>query len=128
LTFKKGNTFGKNPGGRKAVIPALLGVPTMSKENVRRLVLKYLQMTPAEMGEKLHDPNTTMLEHMMMAVIQKAMKEGDEKRINFLLDRSIGKVATVDDTPELEARKREILEAIPSHKIVKLLREHPIEK
>jgi hypothetical protein len=47
-----------------------------------------------ELDEILADPVTPMINKMVAQVIKKAAAEGDQHRLNFLLDRLIGKVPT----------------------------------
>lgn len=53
---------------------------------------KYLYMTAGELVACQKDPNTLMIDHLIISLIAKATKEGDYKRLSMLLDRMIGSV------------------------------------
>lgn len=57
-----------------------------------QLCNKYLSMSKDEIDTARKDPKLTMLEVMIVSVIHKAIVHGDQKRLDFLLDRLIGKV------------------------------------
>ena len=49
-------------------------------------------MTPAVLAERLQSPTATMLEGFIGSIIQQGIKSGDQSRLSFLFDRTIGKV------------------------------------
>jgi len=72
--------------------PELKGVPRLKKEEVEAVLARFAHMSRAEIRAKMEDPKTTMLEMMVGSVVLKAYKHGDQNRLNFLLDRTIGRV------------------------------------
>jgi hypothetical protein len=83
-----------NPAGRPKT-------PDFFKDNgvkasptlIRAMIMKFGQMTKEEMMTFLATPFPTMLESMICSIMLKAVVEGDHSRVNFLLDRLIGKVS-----------------------------------
>lgn len=53
---------------------------------------KYLTMTRTEILAASKDYNLPMLEAWLVSIISKAIKTGDTNRLDFLLNRMIGKV------------------------------------
>lgn len=49
-------------------------------------------MTTDEIKAIQKDPSTTMIEHLIISILGKAAKDGDQKRMNMILDRVIGPV------------------------------------
>lgn len=72
--------------------PELKKIPRLSKESVEKLMTKFANMDRIEIQELMKDPKATMMELMVGSVILKAYKDGDQSRINWILDRTIGKV------------------------------------
>ncbi len=89
--FKPGNTTGKL-GGRPPIPEDLKEISLISTDTVKRLIARYVEMNKAQLQQAAQDPSTPMLEMMIASVIVKATKDGDYSRIDFLLNRLIGKV------------------------------------
>lgn len=91
----KGRPFQKGkPGGpgRPRMNPELKKIPGLSKEEVDKILAKFGRMSRAEIKDHMADPATPMLELMVGAVVMKAYQHGDQSRLNFILERTIGKV------------------------------------
>lgn len=83
MKWKKGQSG--NPSGRpKHYITA---------ERVRTVIDTLSAMSREAMHDKIQDPAATMLEIQIASIIARAAKDGDYGRMNFLLDRMIGKVS-----------------------------------
>lgn len=67
-------------------------IPGLSKEEVDKILAKFGRMSRAEIKDHMADPATPMLELMVGAVVMKAYQHGDQSRLNFILERTIGKV------------------------------------
>ena len=92
--FQKGNTFGK---GRPPIPDDLKNVDKVTTETVHRVFSKYAGMTREQIRRLLEHPATPALEVMLGSIIGKAIKEGDHLRMNFVLDRLVGKVKDVSE-------------------------------
>ena len=80
-----------NPLGRPKVPEDIKDARKMNKLEFERLLNKYLSMTAKEINEVLLHPETPSLDIIVCQVIIKAAARGDYLRLNFLLDRLIGK-------------------------------------
>lgn len=89
-TFKPGQSG--NPGGRPKLSPELIKHRFMTRETAIRWMSEVVHATKDELNEVMNDPSTPALKLMMAAVIAKGVKFGDHQRLNFLLDRLIGKI------------------------------------
>lgn len=88
--FKPG--ISGNPKGRPRIREDLKKIELMSGTDVARLLQKMLNMRTQELQGMVDDPDTPAMELVVAKIIHKAMVEGDQARLNFLFDRTIGKV------------------------------------
>ena len=107
--FKPGQSG--NPSGRNKIRDDLKDVKLLSKADVKRLIQKIIDMSPEELLELSNDKTVPALEHMMASVVINAVKQGDQARINFLLEQTIGKVAEKHEHEMVDVTyKTEVLE------------------
>jgi hypothetical protein len=92
--FKKGKPGGP---GRPPMAPELKGIPRLTKEQVEACIAKYQWMGLDELEVAMKDEKRSMLEHMIMSIIHKAVVQGDQGRMEFLLNRTIGKVKDITE-------------------------------
>lgn len=100
--FQKG--VSGNPNGRPKLPPEIKQIQKMSPTFVRAMINKLSRMTKDELATHLKDPKTPVLEVTLGSIYAKAIKDGDYMRLNFLLDRTIGKVKDEVDislTPQI---------------------------
>lgn len=85
-----------NPNGRPRLPPELKAIQALSPSYIKMIIAKFSRMTKGEMGSFLMQPpeqgGPNMMEIMIGSIIAKAAQDGDYNRLNFLLDRAIGKV------------------------------------
>jgi len=81
-----------NPAGRPKIPDDIKQAKRLNKLEVERLMNKFMAMTKDEISQSINDPTTPALEIMIGSIIAKAVSHGDPVRLNFLLDRLIGKV------------------------------------
>ena len=85
-----------NPSGRPK-IPGredLKQIQLMSKTDVKKIFQKYLDKTLEELQFLAQNPmNITALDVLVIKVIEKALVDGDHHRFDFLINRTVGKVA-----------------------------------
>lgn len=79
-------------GYTKTVPDDLRQARKINKTEVERVLNKYLSAPFGELQAQLKDPNNSTLEVLVMSVLITAIKRGDHDRLNFVLDRLIGKV------------------------------------
>lgn len=96
---------GKKTGGKDwtpGEQPKSPGRPELPREfkKARRLTRtafegicnRFVHMTGPELRKAKYEPQRTQLERIVIAVLEKAEGWGDTSRLNFVLDRLIGKV------------------------------------
>jgi hypothetical protein len=77
----------------------------LTKARLEGLLNKHLWYTKDEAKSVVVDPETPMLEILIASIVNKAIVQGDEKRLNFILDRLIGK-------PEVEVKINDYMEKL----------------
>lgn len=97
--FKKGQSG--NPKGRPKTREDLKKIKLMTADEASRLIQKIVDMDADKLADMMADPKTPALEIMVAKVVLKAIQEGDTSRINFIFDRTVGKVI---DKREVEVR------------------------
>lgn len=93
--FKPGQSG--NPAGKPPMPPELKAIKALTPGFVKMIIAKFARMSKEEMGQLLMKPPGSegapnMMEIMIGSIVAKAAQDGDYSRLNFLLDRSIGKV------------------------------------
>ncbi len=88
--FKKGNKA--NPYGRPKTPPDLKAARQLTRVKLEILINKYLALGKIEILKIMANPETPSIDVMICSIISKAVSHGDEKRLDFILDRLIGKV------------------------------------
>lgn len=63
----------------------------MNKAKFMELLIKYLDMSLSELKVAKSNKKTPALDRIVIAVILQAISRGDYKRLDFLMDRIIGK-------------------------------------
>lgn len=66
----------------------------LTRDKVSSVVGKFACMTRDELQDVIKNPKSSMLEITVAAIMARAAKDGDFNRLNFILDRSIGKVTS----------------------------------
>ena len=84
-TFKPGQSG--NPKGRAKTPPDILHARQITRNELERVLNRYIYMTKSEIIRAAQDPETPALELMIASLISKGTNEGDYKRVSFLLDR-----------------------------------------
>ena len=88
--FKKGQSG--NPKGRPPMPEDLRQIKKLSPALIRNIIAKLSRMSRIELEKHIKQSTTPMLEATIGNVYHKALVNGDYMRMNFLLDRTIGKV------------------------------------
>jgi hypothetical protein len=92
--FKPGKSG--NPNGRPKLAPELITAKALTKEAAIRWLNEVVHANKDELNALMNDPSTPGLKLMMASVIAKGVKFGDYQRLNFMLDRLIGKIPEAD--------------------------------
>lgn len=88
--FKPGQSG--NPNGRPKMPAELKKAKNMNKIKFMELLVKYLSFSLDELKAAKSDKSTTALDRIVISIILNAISKGDEKRLDFLMSRIIGKV------------------------------------
>lgn len=93
---KKGQVL--NPNGRpplpdhlKMTIK-LTHLRDFTRNRIIEMISKMFLHTPEQLTEVFNHPETTALEKAFIKIMHEAIRKGDEKKLQFLLDRAFGKV------------------------------------
>lgn len=101
-----------NPSGKPAGL--------LTKDQVSSVMGKFSHSTREQLQAVITNPKSTMLEIMVASVMARAAKDGDPNRMEFLLQRTIGKV---QDLSQIELKKWDAeFEQLPRQNILDVLR------
>lgn len=87
--FKKGESG--NPNGRPKLPRELRHCMNMNKIKFAELLVKYLDYSLEDLKKVKSEKETPSLDRIVISIILNAIKKGDEKRLDFLMNRIIGK-------------------------------------
>jgi hypothetical protein len=103
-----------------------------AKAEVIKSISEGLMMTKDEIAKVMNDPEATMVQMLVGAVILKAIKEGDMYRFGTLINYVLGKPKPLgsswhDDLPSEGGKDpseiaKQALKAIPSSALIEVLR------
>lgn len=126
--WKKG--YVANPKGRPHIPDDLKGLKErFTRDIVERTFIKYMCMPVKELQKLVNfsqNPDAALLsalDHIIIQVIVKAGLDGDQQRLSFLLDRTIGKVVDKTEHNEYRINVNAHLDMIPKDKLIALLKE-----
>jgi hypothetical protein len=88
--FKPGQVA--NPNGRPIVPEEIKELRKLNRSEIEQLISDFMRKPLHELQAMSKNPATTALDRMIASVVEQAVFRGDHKRLNFLLDRLIGKV------------------------------------
>jgi len=95
-----------NINGRPSLPQELKKAMQMNRVDFQELLIKYLSYSPQELAVAQSSKDTKALDRIVIAVIINAINKGDQQRLDFLLNRIIGKVREqVDHTSNGESMK-----------------------
>lgn len=86
--FEPGNQYGK----RKTLPADVKAMRKLTRAEVIEKLSKYLHLEKRELKKIKDSVNTPMLDLMVISVIEKASSLGDDRRLNFLLENTVGKL------------------------------------
>lgn len=92
----------------------------LTRDEVEAIMARFTRLSREELQIVVQNPKSTMLEIMVASVMAKAAKDGDCARLNFLLDRSIGKVKDIQEVHQ--HNYDEDLDKEPKENVLELLR------
>jgi hypothetical protein len=89
-----GNDFvvGDPRAGRHPTPPDLKAARRLSKTEFERIANRFIWLSDAELVSASKDPGLSQIERMIHAIIEKAVNQGDHMRLEWFLQRLLGKV------------------------------------
>lgn len=92
--FTKGSPIASLAGKKSsnALPPELKNARLENANKVEATLYKYMSSPIEVLQAVMKDPTTPSIELIVIKIITEAIKTGDQQRLNFLLDRTIGKV------------------------------------
>lgn len=84
-----------NPKGRPRLPEDIKEARALNQIELTRILNKYLYMPIEEIKRELAKPNTPALEVAVGKVLAAAINKGDQKRLDFILSRTVGSVKKV---------------------------------
>lgn len=88
--FKPGQSG--NPSGRPKVPGDILEARKLNQVELERIINKYLYMDRESVKAAINNPATPMMELMVASIVAQAAQKGDQQRLDFVLNRLVGKV------------------------------------
>jgi len=96
-------------------------VGMVNHNSVRRTLSRIWKMNRFALKKFVENPDTPMGEIALASILVRAVDEGDSAKLNFLLDRLVGKAKLSLDKPE----ELDELARIPTEKLLELIESAP---
>ena len=103
MRWKKGQSG--NPGGKPKIPDDIKETRSLNQYELERIINRYLHMTKGELVAAIKNDATPMMEVTVASIVLKAASGGDHLRLDFILNRLIGKVK---DKVQIEDSRVEI--------------------
>ena len=84
-----------NPNGRSKIPEHVKAARKLNQVKFAEVLYQYINSTFAELEAALKDPKTPAIELVVVKILAEAIENGDEKKLEFILNRTIGKVIEV---------------------------------
>lgn len=107
-SFKPGQTG--NPDGRPRIPLDLKEARSVNKIEFDRVLNKYMYLCAPDINSSLKSDKLPMIELVVAKIIAKAFNEGDQRRLEFIIDRLIGKAPS--DVPPVAPTPFEISQKV----------------
>lgn len=108
-SFKPGQTG--NPNGRPPVPLDLKEARSVNKMEFDRVLNKYMYLAVPDIDTAMKSRELPMIEMIVAKIVAKAFNEGDQRRLEFIIDRLIGK-ASFEAPPPLAPTAFEISQKV----------------
>jgi hypothetical protein len=119
--FKPGNKGGP---GRPQMPDDVRQAKTLTQAALELALSKYLLMNLEELKKAKADPETPMIDLLIISVVMHGISRGDQNRVDFLMNRLVGKVKQqIEHSGEINNpymnKTREELEALVKERLEK---------
>ncbi len=98
--FEKGQSG--NPSGKAKVPNDIKEVRKVSQFELERAINRLIWLPLEQLRVVIKDPKTPILEIMLATIMAQCAQKGDQQRLEFLLNRMIGKVKDIIDVKHSE--------------------------
>lgn len=99
--FKKGQSG--NPSGRPKMPSDIIEGRKFNQIEVARIFNRFVNYSYEDLKAVMNSPTSTTMELIIGKIMGEAIRTGDHMRMNFILDRMIGKVKdVVEHTGEIK--------------------------
>ena len=105
------------PITQKEKVVAGFGVGGQNTMTIKKRLSKFWRMSRTQLQIMVQDTSTPMGDLALAAILVKAASEGCPIKLNFILDRMIGKVKVAHEKIEED----EMLQKIPTEKLIALI-------
>lgn len=78
--------------GRPAVTPQLKQLKKLNQESLAKILNELAHASIQELAAMSKETHRSVFEMIIISILKKAYEQGDQQRVNFILDRLIGKV------------------------------------
>ncbi len=98
--FEKGQSG--NPSGKAKLPNDIKEVRKVSQFELERAINRLIFLPLEQLRVVIKDPKTSILEIMLATIMAQCAQKGDQQRLEFLLNRMIGKVKDIIDIKQSE--------------------------
>lgn len=101
-----------NPGGPGApkIPEEIKQARKLNRLEFERVLNKYIHMQLGALRKIIEDPTTPVLDGVVCKILVKGFNEGDPRRLEFVIDRLIGKVKEYEpEKQDAESTKSELI-------------------
>jgi hypothetical protein len=120
--FKPGKGSGGNPKGRPPLPPELAGIKEMTADEVKRTIAGVCRMTVEKLYELKANTQAQAFTVAIASMLIKAIEKGDYTNVDFILNRTIGKLKEQSEVTLL-TETVEALKEVPREDLVAYLKE-----
>jgi Family of unknown function (DUF5681) len=111
-----------NPNGRPRIPEHLRNIPSLTADEVNKIISKYTRMSLPELEQVIAEKKAPALEMAICSNLIKSILSGDYANLSFVLDRSVGKVTEKSEIAvSPKAVSDDDLDLIPKEKLIELL-------
>jgi hypothetical protein len=122
--FQPGNKGG--PGRPRKVPDEISALESFNRDYVMREIHGILCMTKEQFKRATEQPHNSLLRIACLALMKRVIEKGDYQCLDFILNRSIGKVRDqVEVDLTVAAREKahdELIDTVPREKIIELVK------
>jgi hypothetical protein len=83
-----------NPGGPGAprITKELREARKLTKSEAEKILNELIYLSVGELKDKIKDDKASVLKTFIASILAQGIREGDQKRLDFVFDRTIGRV------------------------------------